>query len=44
MLVSMKAREKEYAEFLSHQDGQVWKEMSEECQQYLTEEEESPAV
>ena len=44
MLVSMKAREKEYEEFLSKQYGQVWKEMSEEWQQYLTEKEESPAV
>ena len=43
-LVSMKAREKEYEEFLSYQDDQVWKEMSEEWQQYLTEKEESPAV
>ena len=30
MLVSRKARGKEYEEFLSYQDGQVWKEMSEE--------------
>ena len=30
MLVSIKAREKEYEEFLSDQDNQVWKEMSEE--------------
>ena len=44
MLVSMKAREKEYEEFLSDQDGQVWKEMSEEWQQYLMEREESPVV
>ena len=43
-LVSMKAREKEYEEFLSSQDGQVWKEMSEESRQYLKEKEESPAV
>ena len=35
MLVSKKAREKEYEEFLSDQDGQVWKEVSEEWQQYL---------
>ena len=28
MIVSMKAREKEYEEFLVDQDGQVWKEMS----------------
>ena len=44
MLVSIKAREKEYEEFLSDQDNQVWKELSEEWQQYLTEKEESPAV
>ena len=44
MLVSMKAREKENEEFLSDQDGQVWKEMSEEWQQHLTEKEESPVV
>ena len=44
MLVSTKAREKGYEEFLSYQDGQIWKEMSEECQQYLTEKEESPAM
>ena len=42
--LSMKAQEKEKEEFLSYQDGQVWKEMSEEWQQYLTEKEESPAV
>ena len=30
MLVSIKAREKEYEEFLSDHDSQVWKEMSEE--------------
>ena len=35
MLVSIKAREKECEEFLSDQDNQVWKEMSEEWQQYL---------
>ena len=28
-----KAREKEYEEFLSYQDDQVWKEMSEDLQQ-----------
>ena len=44
MLASIKALEKEYEEFLSDQDNQVWKEMSEECQQYLMEKEESPAV
>ena len=32
MLVSMKAREKEYEEFLSYQDDRVWNEMSEEWQ------------
>ena len=32
MLVSTKAREKEYEEFLSYQDGQIWKEMPEEWQ------------
>ena len=41
MLVSIKAREKEYEEFLSYQDGQ--KEMPEERQQYLMAKE-SPAV
>ena len=35
MIVSIKAREKEYDEFLSDQDSQMWKEMSEEWQQYL---------
>ena len=44
MLVSIKAREKECEEFLSDQDGQVWKEMSEEWQQYLMGKEESPAM
>ena len=44
MLVSMRAREKVYEEFLSYQDGQIRKEMSEEWQQYLTEKEESPAM
>ena len=44
MVVSIKARDKEYEEFLSDQDNQVWKEMSEEWQQYLMEKEESPAV
>ena len=43
-LVSMKAREKEYEEFLSCQDDQICKEMSQEWQQYLMEKEESPAV
>ena len=43
-LVSSKAREKEYEEFLSDQDNQVWKEMSEEWQQYLMGKEESPAI
>ena len=40
MPVSINAREKEYEEFLSDQDGQVWKEMS----QYPIEKEESPAM
>ena len=44
MLVSIKAREKEYGEFLSDQDSQVWKEMSEEWQQYLMGKEESAAM
>ena len=44
VLVSIKAREKEYEEFLSDQDGQVLKEMSEEWQQYLMEKEETPAT
>ena len=43
MLVSMKAREKEYEEFLFYQDDQVWKEMSEEWQQYLTEKRRKPS-
>ena len=42
MLVSIQAREKEYDEFLSDQDNQVWKEMPEEWQQYLMGKEESP--
>ena len=44
MLMSMKAREKEYEEFLSYKDDQVWNELSEEKQQDLTEKEGSPAV
>ena len=44
MLVSIKAREKEYEEFLTDQGGQVWKEMSEEWQQYLMETEWNPAM
>ena len=44
VLVSVKAREKEYEEFLSYQDGQVLKDMSEEWQQYLMEKEEGPAA
>ena len=44
MLVSRKAREKEYEEFLSDQDGQVWKEVSEEWQQCVMEIEESQAM
>ena len=44
VLVSMKARQKEYEEFLSDQDGQVWKEMSQEWQQYLMGKDESPAM
>ena len=44
MIVSIKAREKEYDEFLSDQDSQMWKEMSEEWQQYVRVKEESPAV
>ena len=39
MLVSTVAQEKEYEEFLADQDNQMWKEMSEEWNQYLTEEE-----
>ena len=44
MLVSIKAREKEYEEFLSDLDNQVWKEMSEEWQRYLMGKEESSAL
>ena len=44
MLVSIKAREKEYEEFLSDPDNQVWKEMSEERQRYKMGKEESPAM
>ena len=44
MLVSTKAREKEYEEFLSDQDSRVWIEMSEEWQQYLMGKEESSHV
>ena len=44
MLVSIKAREKEYEEFLSGQDSQVWKEMSEDWKQYLMGKEESPTM
>ena len=35
MLVSIKARAKEFEEFLSDLDNQVWKDMSEEWQRYL---------
>ena len=35
MFVSIKAREKEYEEFLSDQDRQVRKEVSEELRQHL---------
>ena len=44
MLVSMMAREKEYEEFLSDQDNQVWKEMSEEWQKYQMGKEGSPVM
>ena len=44
MVVSIKAREKEYEEFLSDLDNQVWKEMLEEWQRYLMGIEESPAM
>ena len=44
MIVSLKSREREYDEFLSDQDSQIWKEMSKEWQQYLREKQESPAV
>ena len=43
-LQSACTREKEYEEFLSDQDSQVRKEISEEWQQYLMEKEESPAM
>ena len=36
LLVSMKPQEEEHEEFLSDLDNQVWKEMSEERQRYLT--------
>ena len=44
MLVSIKARDEEYEEFLSDVDGQVWKEMSEDWQQYPMGKEDSPAM
>ena len=44
VLVSVKAREKEYEEFLFDQDNQVWKGISEEWQKYLMGKEESPAT
>ena len=44
MLVYMEVRIKQCEEFLFYQDGQIWKEMSQEWQQYLTEKEESPVV
>ena len=34
MIVSMKAREKAYDEFLSNQDSQVWQGVPKEWQQY----------
>ena len=43
-LVPMRARENEHEEFLSCQDEQVWKDLSEEWQQYLKEKEESPVI
>ena len=44
MLVSIKAREKEYEKFLSDLDNQVWKDMSEEWQRYLVGKEEHPVL
>ena len=44
MLVSIKARGKEYEEFLPDLDNQVCKEMSGEWQRYLVGKEESLAV
>ena len=44
MLVSIKAREKEYEDFFSDVDNQVRKEMSEERQRYWMGKEESPAL
>ena len=39
-----KGARKKYEEFLSDVDNKVWKEMSEEWQQYLMGKEESPAM
>ena len=44
MFVSTKAHEKECEEFLSDQVNQVWRGMSEEWQDDLTEKEESLAL
>ena len=44
MLVSTKAREKEFEEFPSDQETEVWKGISEEWQKYLMGKEESLAM
>ena len=44
MLVYIEVRIKQYEEFLFYQDGQIWKEMSQEWQQCQTEKEGSPVV
>ena len=44
VLTSVWAREWQYKDILTEFDDQVWKELSEEWQKYLSEKEESPAL
>ena len=43
VLTSVCAREWQYKDFLSDLDDQVWRDLSDEWQKYLSEKEESPA-
>ena len=44
MLTSIRAREWQYKDFLSDLDDQVWRDLSDDWQKYLSEKEESPAL
>ena len=44
MLTSVWAREWQYKDILTDFDDQVWKDLSEDWQMYLSEKEESPAL